>query len=75
MKVRIRCKRASARRYQKNRNRMMYVVLKPCMSLPQLGVSDLHFTMYTEPLSPARSMMMGSHCPLNSIMNEVLGKE
>ena len=70
MKVRIRCKRASARRYQKNRIRLMYALRQPRMSLAHLDVSDLHFTMHTEPHSPSRVMMMGSHITHDSVPKE-----
>lgn len=69
MKVRIRCKRASARRYQKNRIRLMYALRHPRISLAHLDVSDLSCMMYS-PYRQSRINMFGSHFAHESIPKE-----
>ena len=70
MKVRIRCKRASARRYQKNCIRLMYALRQPRMPLAHLDTSDLPAavaaldTMYTPYVQP-RTVMQGGQYTLN----------
>ena len=60
MNTNSRCKRNTARRYQKNRIRLMYALRQPHMSIAHLDGTDLLFSMCTPYVQP-RTVMQGSH--------------
>jgi hypothetical protein len=64
MNTNSRCKRNTARKYQKNRIRIAFKLRQPQISLKHLDVSDLSCQPWgTTPLAP-RAMMFGGHCRL-----------